>query len=49
VSRTHRSHLAPSKAAKRGGKQPDRYEKPLRKTHKQKRTNERAKIRKDYL
>lgn len=50
MARTHRTHMSPTALRKRGGKQErDPENKPLLKTHKQKRANERAKIRKEYL
>jgi hypothetical protein len=53
VSRTHRAHLSPAKAAKRGGKvktyQHDKPTKVVVKSHKQTRPNDRARLRKEYL
>jgi hypothetical protein len=49
MSRTHRRHEAPARSAKRGPK-PVLTERPsvVRKTAKQRRPTERAKLRKEY-
>lgn len=50
MSRTHRAHLSPAKLAKRGGGLTrDKKPREVKKTHKQERPNERARLRKEYL
>lgn len=51
MSRTHAKHLEPKEYLRRGGfpTMDDRRVKRVVKSHKQKRVNERAKLRKDYL
>lgn len=49
MSRTHRAHLSPGEAGKRGGKEKPANPKTVTKTHKQKRPNDRAKLKKEYL
>ena len=49
MARTHRAHLSAADLAKRGGKSPEKRDHKLLKTHKQRRSNERTKLRKDYL
>lgn len=49
MARTHRKHLSRADLAKQGGKDKDREARPFNKPHKQRRANERAKIRKEYL
>jgi hypothetical protein len=41
--------MSPTELARRGGKMPERREHKLLKSHKQRRSNERAKLRKEYL
>jgi hypothetical protein len=50
VARTHRKHLSPNALAKRGGQlSRDKDPKVVKKSHKQTRPNERARLKKEYL
>lgn len=49
MARTHRAHLSPTELAKRGGTSDEKRDHKLLKTHKQRRPNDRAKLRKEFL
>lgn len=49
VARTHRAHLSPAERTKQGRDGKEREPKALIKTHKQKRPNEKAQLRKEHL
>ena len=49
VARTHRKHASLSELSKRGGKTEEKRDRLLLKSHKQRRANERTKLRKEFL
>lgn len=48
MARTHRKHISENQRAKFGGKDKDLIEKRVMKSHKQRRVNDRAAIRKEW-
>ena len=49
MARTHRAHLSKTDLAKRGGTSDEKRDHKMLKSHKQRRSNERVKVRREFL